>query len=90
MTANGNKDLVDRLIKVLKDHDIEGYAGDDLAIELNDFIEQVEDIEYDINKISDETLIFPEISGVEDYTSIKVRDFLDIFESIESAKINDS
>lgn len=22
MTANGNKDLVDRLIKVLKDHDI--------------------------------------------------------------------
>lgn len=90
MTANGNKDLVDRLIKVLKDHDIKGYAGDGLAIELNDLIEQAEDIEYDINKISDETLIFPEISGVEDYTSIKVRDFLDIFESIESAKINDS
>lgn len=32
--------------------------GDGLAIELNDLIEQAEDIEYDINKISDETLIF--------------------------------
>ncbi|HEK9984169.1 TPA: hypothetical protein TT553_001029 [Streptococcus equi subsp. zooepidemicus] len=90
MIANRNKELVDRLIKVLRDHDITGYAGEDFEIDLKVLIEQVEDVEFDIDKINDETLIFPEISGVEEYTSIKVRDFLDIFESIESAKINDS